>query len=48
MSRKIKSISNPKLRLEILTPAEVQKIRADAMVNFCPNCGRILVYDRAR
>ena len=26
MSRKIKSISNPKLRLEILTPAEVQKI----------------------
>lgn len=27
-----------------LPSADVQKVRADAVVNFCPHCGRILVY----
>lgn len=31
-----------------LPSAEVQKVRTDAVVNFCPHCGRILIYDRSR
>jgi predicted nucleic acid-binding Zn-ribbon protein len=27
-----------------LSSGEAQKVRVDAMVNFCPHCGRILVY----
>jgi trimethylamine---corrinoid protein Co-methyltransferase len=38
MSQKIKSITNPKLRLEVLTPAEVRRIH-DATLNIIENVG---------
>lgn len=38
MSKKIKSITNPKLHLEILTPTEVKKIH-DATLNILENVG---------
>jgi len=38
MTRKIKSISNPKLKLEVLTPAEVQRIH-DATLHIIENVG---------
>ena len=38
MSKNIKSITNPKLSLNILTPAEVQKIH-DATLNIIENVG---------
>jgi trimethylamine--corrinoid protein Co-methyltransferase len=37
-TQKIKSITNPKLRLEVLTPAEVQRIH-DATLNIIENVG---------
>ena len=38
MSKAIKSITNPKLRLEILTPAEVRRIH-DATLNIIEKVG---------
>ena len=38
MSKKIKSITNPKLRLDVLTPAEVQKIH-DATLHIIEHVG---------
>jgi trimethylamine--corrinoid protein Co-methyltransferase len=46
MSKKIKSITNPKLRLEVLTPAEVQKIH-EATLHIIENVGIRFPSERA-